>query len=258
MARAKALGAPMFAEPRRMGEVAVPAIKGVGNGVIYFLDDKEPLAGIWQQEFTPVAWAETGAGLKRIDHLAQTTAYDEMLTWTLFYTALFDMKRAPMVDVIDPGGVVRSQAVEGAGKQFRLTLNGADNQKTVAGKFLAEGFGTSIQHIAFETSDIFKTAAALQAQGFVALSISRNYYDDLEARHGITPEFSDSLRAHSILYDKDEAGEYFQIFSQSFGSGFFFEIIERRGNYQGYGAMNAPFRIAAQRRLSKPDLAVMI
>ena len=48
------------------------------------------------------------------------------------------------------------------------------------------------------------------------------------------------------------------VFRQSFGTGFFFEIIERRGVYQGYGAMNAAFRIAAQRRLAKPDLAIMI
>ncbi len=258
MQRAKALGAPLFAEPRRVGEVAVPAIKGVGNGVIYFLDGKEPLASIWKQEFVEVATKEKGAGLKRIDHLAQTTAYGEMLTWIFFYTALFDTKRAPMVDVIDPGGVVRSQAVEGAGKHFRLTLNGADNSKTVAGKFLAEGFGTSIQHIALESDDIFKTAVQLKAHGFAALPIGRNYYDDLEARFGISPEFSDQLREHSILYDKDDAGEYFQIFSQSFATGFFFEIVERRGGYHGYGALNAPFRIAAQRRLSKPDLAMMI
>jgi 4-hydroxyphenylpyruvate dioxygenase len=32
----------------------------------------------------------------------------------------------------------------------------------------------------------------------------------------------------------------------------FFEIVERRGNYQGYGAPNAPFRIAAQKRLLRP------
>lgn len=42
------------------------------------------------------------------------------------------------------------------------------------------------------------------------------------------------------LYDRDDNGEYFQIYSRTFGEGFFFEIIERRGAYGGYGAMNAP------------------
>jgi 4-hydroxyphenylpyruvate dioxygenase len=31
--------------------------------------------------------------------------------------------------------------------------------------------------------------------------------------------------------------------------GFFFEIVERR-NYQGYGALNAPIRLASQTQLS--------
>jgi 4-hydroxyphenylpyruvate dioxygenase len=29
----------------------------------------------------------------------------------------------------------------------------------------------------------------------------------------------------------------------------FFEIVQRAGNYQGYGGPNAPFRIAAQKRI---------
>lgn len=252
--RAAALGAPTFFEPRKNGEASIPAIQGVGNGVIYFLDGSPDLASIWDKEFSQLPSQTTGdAGLTRIDHLAQTTRYDEMLTWLLFYTSIFSMRRTPMVDVVEPGGLVRSQAIESLPKpDFRLTMNGADNRKTFAGKFLAEGFGTSIQHIAFSTDDIFATARELHARGFQALPISRNYYDDLEARFGLEPEFSDALRASSILYDRDDHGEYFQIYSQTFGEGFFFEIVERRENYAGYGAMNAPFRIGAQRRLLRP------
>lgn len=252
--RAAALGARTFFEPRKSGEASIPAIQGVGNGVIYFLDGSPDLASIWDKEFSQLPSQTTGdAGLTRIDHLAQTTRYDEMLTWLLFYTSIFSMRRTPMVDVVEPGGLVRSQAIESLPKpDFRLTMNGADNRKTFAGKFLAEGFGTSIQHIAFSTDDIFATARELHARGFQALPISRNYYDDLEARFGLEPEFSDALRASSILYDRDDHGEYFQIYSQTFGEGFFFEIVERRENYAGYGAMNAPFRIGAQRRLLRP------
>lgn len=255
LARAAALDAPVFSEPRRAGETSVPAIQGVGNGVIYFLDDTPELASIWDSEFTPVDDPGEGdAGLKRIDHLAQTTHYDEMLTWLLFYTSIFDTRRTPMVDVVDPGGLVRSQAIESlSANGFRLTMNGADSRKTFAGKFLAEGFGSSIQHIAFTTDDIFATARTLSALDFHALPISRNYYDDLEARFGLEPAFSDALREASILYDRDDNGEYFQIYSRTFGEGFFFEIVERRGAYNGYGAMNAPFRIAAQRRLLRPE-----
>lgn len=254
--RATALGATSFSEPRKPGEVPVPAIQGVSNGVIYFLDDTPALSGIWKQEFKDVEAnpAPANTRLTRIDHLAQTTRYDEMLTCLLFYGSIFATRRTPMVDVVDPGGLVRSQAIESKpDPRFRVTLNGADNRKTVAGKFLEEGFGTSIQHIALATDDIFATAQALSACGFQALTISRNYYDDLEARFGLEPDFADALRSASILYDRDDNGEYFQIYSRTFGEGFFFEIVERRGAYGGYGAMNAPFRIAAQRRQLRPD-----
>jgi 4-hydroxyphenylpyruvate dioxygenase len=87
----------------------------------------------------------------------------------------------------------------------------------------------------------------MKRNGFRPLAISPNYYDDLEARLGLDPDLVDRLRADNILYDRDAQGEYFQVYGPNYGDGFFFEIIERRG-YHGYGAPNAPFRIAAQKR----------
>ena len=250
VARARALGAETFEQKRGPGELPIPAIRGVGGGVIYFID--AALADVWTVEFAPLE-AEGGpdAGLVRIDHVAQTMNYEEMLTWILFYTSIFRTKKAPMVDVIDPAGLVRSQAIEGGG--LRLTLNGAENRKTLAGHFIAESFGSSVQHIAFETGDIFASSNAFERLGFERLSISPNYYDDLEARFGLEPDFADRLRAGNILYDRDaDGGEYFQLYSPVVGEGFFFEVVERRGGYSGYGAPNAPFRIAAQKRHIRP------
>ncbi|HSM40223.1 MAG TPA: 3-keto-5-aminohexanoate cleavage protein, partial [Afifellaceae bacterium] len=88
--------------------------------------------------------------------------------------------------------------------------------------------------------------------GFTALAISQNYYDDLDARFGLDGDLLEQLRAASILYDRDGHGEYFQLYSANFGEGFFFEIVERRGGYRGYGAANAQFRIAAQKRQLRP------
>lgn len=250
VARARALGAETFEQKRGSGELPIPAIRGVGGGVIYFIDDT--LENVWQVEFTPLpAPADADASLLGIDHVAQTMNYEEMLTWILFYTSIFRTRKAPMVDVIDPSGLVRSQAIEGDG--LRLTLNGAENRKTLAGHFIAESFGSSVQHLAFESRDIFETSAALARLGFDRLTITPNYYDDLEARLGLDPSLADRLRAENILYDRDaDGGEYFQIYSPVVGEGFFFEMVEGRGGYRGYGAPNAPFRIAAQKRHIRP------
>jgi 4-hydroxyphenylpyruvate dioxygenase len=253
VARARALGAEPFEQRHGPGELAIPAIRGVGGGVIYFIDGKSELARVWEIEFEPTGEATAGAGLTRIDHVAQTMNYEEMLTWLLFYTSIFRTRKSPMVDVVDPSGLVRSQVIESDDGALRLTLNGAENRKTLAGHFIAESFGSSVQHLAFACDDIFATAGRLAELGFRPLEISRNYYDDLEARFGIDPELSDRLRAGNILYDRDADGEFFQFYSQNFGEGFFFEIVERRGGYRGYGAANAPFRIAAQKRRMRPS-----
>ncbi|EAS49675.1 4-hydroxyphenylpyruvate dioxygenase [Aurantimonas manganoxydans SI85-9A1] len=252
VARARALGAESFEQRRGPGELAIPAIRGVGGGVIYFIDGTSELARVWDVEFEPTGHLEETEGLFRIDHVAQTMNYEEMLTWLLFYTAIFRTRKLAMVDVVDPAGLIRSQVIESENDGLRLTLNGAGNRRTLAGHFIAENFGSSIQHLAFACHDIFATAARLRAHGFQPLRISRNYYDDLEARFGLDPDFADRLRAHNILYDRDGKGEYFQLYGPTFGEGFFFEIVERRGGYTGYGAPNAPFRIAAQKRELPP------
>jgi 4-hydroxyphenylpyruvate dioxygenase len=256
--RAVALGAEAFEQPLDPGEIEMPAVRGVGGGVVYFLDRASDLSRIWEIEFDPIRDGAAGgepaprdAGLAAIDHVAQTMPYDELPTWLLFYTSLFAAEKTPMVDIVDPSGLVRSQVVENAEGTLRITMNGAENRNTVAGRFIAETFGSGIQHLAFTTGDIFATADALAANGFVALQISRNYYDDLEARFGLDPDLTERLQARNILYDRDEHGEYFQLYSPTHQEGFFFEIVERRG-YRGYGAANAIFRIAALRRHLRP------
>ncbi len=252
MQRAQALGGSPFEQPAGPGELAIPALRGVGGGLLYFLDNSTDLAKVWDIEFRPVGGEGHDAGLTRIDHIGQTMSHEDMSSWLLFYVSLLKATKTPLVDVIDPAGIVRSQVVEGLDKKLRLTLNGAENRRTLAGQFLAETFGSGLQHMALATDDIFATVEKLAGNGFAPLAISPNYFDDVEARFGLEPEFSDRLRAGNVLYDRDEHGEFFQIYAPALEHGFVFEIIERRGGYQGYGAPNAPFRIAAQKRLMRP------
>uniref|UniRef100_UPI003B51DF7C bifunctional sugar phosphate isomerase/epimerase/4-hydroxyphenylpyruvate dioxygenase family protein n=1 Tax=Roseovarius indicus TaxID=540747 RepID=UPI003B51DF7C len=249
--RAEALGAKPFSQPLGPGEMPIPAIRGLGGSVMHFIDEGA-LSDVWDVEFLPEGEAAAEAGLMRVDHIAQTMSYDEMLSWSLFWTTLFDMEKAPMVDVVDPDGLIRSRAIAAPGGEVRITLNGAETHKTLAGSFLAEGLGATIQHVALATEDIFATAEALKAKGFEALPLSPNYFDDLAARFDLAPEMLEKMRSASILYDADEQGEFFQLYSKPFAGQMFFEIVERRGGYAGYGAPNAPFRIAALKRLQPP------
>jgi 4-hydroxyphenylpyruvate dioxygenase len=249
VARARGLGAQPFEQPPGPGEIAIPAIRGVGGGVLYFVDNSKRLEHIWEDEFVLAEEAAArDARLTGFDHVAQTMNYAEMLTWILFYTSIFEVGKSPMVDIVDPSGLVRSQVIENASGNLRLTLNGAENRNTLAGHFMAETFGSNVQHLAFASQDIFVTSAAMRVAGFKRLAISPNYFDDIAARFALSGELVEQLRLNDILYDRDAGGEYFQFYSQNYGEGFFFEIVQRVGNYKGYGAPNAPFRIAAQKR----------
>jgi len=106
-----------------------------------------------------------------------------------------------------------------------------------------------VQHIAFASDDIVASVQRLRTNGVKMLSIPKNYYGDLEARTDLSAERIGVLRGHDILYDRDEAGEYFQAYTGSFQGRFFFEIVERRA-YRGFGAVNASIRLAAQARES--------
>ncbi|MEQ1956091.1 bifunctional sugar phosphate isomerase/epimerase/4-hydroxyphenylpyruvate dioxygenase family protein [Mesorhizobium yinganensis] len=252
--RARTLGAELFIQPVRQGELEIPAMRGVGGSLVYFLDAATDLGRVWDLEFRPLrdTGDHGGVGLTRIDHVGQTMPGEELPSWLLLYLSLFRARKTGLVDVADPAGLVRSQVIEGLDGRLRLTLNGAESRRTLAGHFVAETFGSSIQHVAFLTADIFNTAAALRSHGFRPLQISPNYFDDVEARFGLDPLLADRLRECNVLYDRDDNGEFFQLYAPAFGEGFVFEIVERRGGYAGYGAPNAPFRIAAQKRLMKP------
>lgn len=249
MERAAALGSKPFEQASAGGQVDIPAIRGLGGSILHFLDSKH--ADVWRLEFGVGSAGPEGVGLRSVDHIAQTMTYDQMLSWSLFYSSLFEMEKAPMVDVIDPDGLVRSQALRAAGGKLRITLNGAETHRTLAGSFLAGSFGAPVQHIALTTDNIFATAEALALGGFDFLPIPENYYDDLASRFDIDDAELRAMKRFQILFDTDETGIYYQLYGRPLISGFFFEVVQR-SRYEGYGAPNAPFRIAAQKRLAPP------
>jgi 4-hydroxyphenylpyruvate dioxygenase len=221
--------------------------------LLHFLDRKSELAEVWDTEFRALGpeTSASPAGVSRIDHIAQTMKHEDMLTWTLFYTSIFQVEKAQMVDVADAAGHVHSRAIQSRDGALRLTLNGVDTHRTFAGRFVSDTAGASVQHIAFATDDIFATAGKLQENGFKALPIPANYYIDLKTRFDLDTEILTSLQAANILFDEDAKGAFFQLYSRPYGEGFFFEIVERRNGYDGYGAPNASYRTAALKHLSR-------
>jgi 4-hydroxyphenylpyruvate dioxygenase len=247
--RAHKLGIQKFDQAVGPDEMQIPSVRGVGGSLIYFVEDGNE-AAMWAHEFPDAVKGvsgNAGIGLTRPDHIAQTMQYEEFLSWLLYYVALFDVSKTPQVEIADTLGLVQSQAVESPDKSFRMTLNGSMASQTLSARFIHNYMGAGVQHIAFDTADVFAAAELAKANGIAMLEISQNYYDDLEARFGLERALVDRMSDLNILYDRDGEAEYFQFYSRAFAKRVFFEVVERR-SYQGYGAANAVIRLAAQAR----------
>jgi 4-hydroxyphenylpyruvate dioxygenase len=249
MQRAQALRIRGFSQPVGPGELRIPAARGVGESLVYFIRRGEE-QHVWKNDFVAVeALAKQGGavGLRRIDHLTQTLQYEAMLSWLLYYLSLFSVAKTEQTEIDDPFGLVYSQAVESADRAFRIVLNSSSTDQTLSSRFLHGFMGAGVQHIALQTDDIFATASTLREHGAQVLPIPANYYEDLQARFDLDDELTGRLSENNILYAREAEGEYFQMFLRAFQKRFFFEIVERR-NYRAYGASNAAIRIAAQSR----------
>ncbi|HEY5761381.1 MAG TPA: TIM barrel protein [Steroidobacter sp.] len=253
MERAQALQISSFSQPVRSGELQIPAARGVGESLLYFIRDGEEQQ-VWKNDFLAVSDGAAGArgvGLTRIDYVTQTMEYEAMLSWLLYYLSLFAVSKTAQVEIEDPFGLVYSQAVESSDRTFRMVLNSSSTPQTLSSRFLHGFMGAGVQHLALQTDDIFKTARLLKEHGAQTLPIPANYYEDLQARFDLDSALIERLAANDILYEREGQGEYFQLFTRAFAKRFFFEIVQRR-SYQSYGASNAAIRIAAQSRY-RPD-----
>ncbi len=236
------------------GELDVPAVRGLGDSLLYFVDDHSHLARWAEIDFIPTGAGTAGIGLLAVDHVSQTMHYEEMLTWLLFYVSLLDASKTPSQAVIDPGGVVQSQVIEcnldHADGGLRLILNGSQSHRTQSARFINDFFGSGVQHMAFRTADLKNTVRHLVANGVPMLTLPENYYDDLEARTDLALSEIETLKLLNIFYDQDENGSFLQAYTAPLESGFFFEMVQREG-YRGYGAANSSVRLAAQARMTQ-------
>ena len=217
------------------------------DGLIYVIESNDN--NIWEKDFGYCPSPAKNDFNVKIDHIAQTLNQDEMSSSLLSYSVLFSCKKSPIVDIIDQYGITKSQIIENKTQTFRMTINGADNSNTIAGQFLKKTTRPGIQHVALSSDNLIALVKKLKKKGQEFLKISDNYYDDIEARFGLDFNFCNELKELNILYDEDENGSFLQVYTNLINNTFFFEIVQRIDNYQGYGANNALFRIAAQKNI---------
>jgi 4-hydroxyphenylpyruvate dioxygenase len=249
VARAEALVYPVWRERVGEGERNIPAVRAPDGTLVYLVED--PAAGaapIWEDDFVLADGAEDGR-LLGVDHAAQAVAPGMLDSFVLFYRALFGLAPDALWELPDPYGLVRSRAFVGGGGSVRLPLNVSESGRTGTGRFVSALAGAGVHHIAFASADVDADAEAAGARGAPLLDIPDNYYEDLGARFGLEDGALAALARRHLLYDRDpEGGTFRHVYTHAFRDRFFLELAERRDGYAGFGAANAPVRMAAQRR----------
>ncbi len=248
LSRAQRLEFESFSQPVGPGEYQIPALRGVGGSLLYFMGESTA-PSIWRTEFEelPCDDARVDAGLTRIDHFSQSMPYEEMLSWLLYYVTLFQVEKDAAIEIADPVGLVQSQAIQSKDRGFRILLNSSASGQTLVDRFLQAYGGAGVQHISFATQDIFATATRLKALCLEFLPIPENYYYDLGARFGLEDVELSRMARFNILYDEDQRGTYHHLYTRAFAKRFFFEVVQRH-EYDGFGARDTSIRLAAQSR----------
>ena len=252
--RAQSLGAWAYAGSAGPGELNIPAIKGIGDSLIYFVDkwrgkngakegdignigfydvDFEPLLNDGKASLNP-----PGHGLTYIDHLTHNVHRGRMGEWAEFYERLFGFREVRYFDIEGQVTGVKSKAMTSPCGKIRIPINEEGNEK--AGQiqeYLDKYHGEGIQHIALGSTDLFKTVDALRGQGVKLLDTIDTYYELVDKRIPGHGEDVAALKARKILID-GKAGELLlQIFSENQLGPIFFEFIQRKGD-QGFGEGN--------------------
>jgi 4-hydroxyphenylpyruvate dioxygenase len=243
--RAHALLAPPVPRIHKPGEADLTAVSAPDGTAVFFCHTGTGGTTGWQGDFQPFPQPQqtSQALITGVDHVALSQPFSSFDEATLFYQSLLGMRAQGSEEIASPYGLVRSRALRAEGGSVRLVLN----VPLLGGERLPETVAS--QHVAFTCTDIFSAARALRSRGTPTLRVPGNYYEDLAARFDLGTGLITKLREHAVLYDRDERdGEFFHFYTVMLGHRLFFEIVQRTGGYDGYGAPNTATRMAAQLR----------
>ena len=241
--RARRLLAPVLPRVREPDEADLVSVAAPDGTAVFFCRTGADDAS-WLHDFVHTGQSRADGPLTATDHISLTESVDDFDQVALFYRSVLGLRSDPATDLAAPFGLIRSRAATDPGHQVRIALNTAPLRRGAWSPAVPNP-----QHVAFATDDVIGAARTVRSLGAPVLKIPDNYYDDLDARLAPSPQTLAALRENSILYDRDEHGEYLHFYTEMLGSRIFFEVVQRIGGYVGYGAAGStPVRMAAHRQ----------
>jgi 4-hydroxyphenylpyruvate dioxygenase len=230
----------------------VPAIKGIGNSLLYFLDVYGAKGSAFSDEFVWTGEADpypVGEGLYYLDHLTHNVGRGRMDVWSQFYERIFKFREIRYFDIKGEYTGLFSRALTSPDGKIRIPINESADEKSQIEEFLHQYKGEGIQHMACGCHDVYATVESLRARGLKFMpSPPPTYYERIDERVPGHGEDLARLQRNGILLDGEGAiapGEttgrmtkvLLQIFSANAIGPIFFEFIQRTGD-EGFGEGN--------------------
>jgi 4-hydroxyphenylpyruvate dioxygenase len=252
-------GAPATGELRRArGEgfgALLPAIVGIGESLIYFVEGDAPWAGLG---FEPLATPDrvAGKGFVAIDHLTNNVARGELGRWASFYRDVFGFTDVRYFDIRGAKTGLTSFAMRSPCGTFCIPINEGTERHSQINEYLDEYKGPGIQHVAFLTDDILGSLRALEGTPIEFLDIDADYYGEVFTRLPQVTEDHAELARRNVLVDGDEQGYLLQIFTRNLIGPIFIELIQRKNHLSfGEGNFGALFRSIERDQVRRGYLA---
>jgi len=181
------------------------------------------------------------SNLITIDHLAICVPVGDLSYYVNDYVDTYRFKLSHEEHVVTPNSGMKSKAICSENKQIKLVfVEPVDGRlQSQVSQFLSKFGGPGVQHIAFSTPDIISAVRKLRNLGLEMLTIPDEYYEIQKDKFHMSKYVRQLLQENSILFDKNEQGFLYQIFSKPVveRATLFFEIIERVG-CKGFGSKN--------------------
>ena len=245
--RALLLGAEAADASTAQKTLDVPAIKGIGGSLLYFVDRYGAKGSAYDMEFEWLGARDPrpiGAGLYYIDHLTHNVHRGRMNVWAGFYEKLFNFRQIRFFDIEGRASGLFSRALTSPDGKIRIPINEDAGDSGQIEEYLSINRGEGIQHIACGARDIYATIEGLRAAGLPFMpSPPDTYFERIDRRLPGHGENLARLKRNGILIDGEgvvDGGHtkvLLQIFSANAIGPIFFEFIQRKGD-DGFGEGN--------------------
>ncbi len=230
---------PFQGSDSQKGALPFPAIYGIGESLIYFMDEKNS-AKLYSDIFkvAPAKMSPKGLGLDVVDHFTNNVPVGEMQKWCDFYTNVFNFRETRYFDIRGKQTGLISKVMRSPCNLFAVPINEPAGDKSQIQEYLDDYKGSGIQHLAMSTKNILGSFDQLHENKVDFLSAPpTSYYAMLKDRLPNVVENVDALQKRALLVDGDHEGYLIQIFTKNIIGPIFFEIIQRK-NHLGFGEGN--------------------